>query len=133
MPVGPSSEGAAARCRTSSDVASDAQEGRPPWKGSLAASARLPRGARAARMENHHQLPRQFEDWFNRVGLKIEDFVIRIGRKAHRMKPNGLHVGKGEANWNGAWEAFVRRVPDATKRQILNQLARMRGIFGLGG
>jgi hypothetical protein len=84
-------------------------------------------------MENHHQLPRQFEDWFNRVGLKIEDFVIRMARKAHRMKPNGLHVGQGEANWNGAWQAFRDRFPAATKRQVLNQLARMRKAFGLDG
>jgi hypothetical protein len=83
------------------------------------------------KLEDHHQLPKEFIDLFKSKGLEIEDYVIKIDRAAHRLKPDGLHTGKGVQNWNGAWRAFFDEYPDASKEQMLEQLAKMRKDFGL--
>ncbi|MBL0155547.1 MAG: DUF2380 domain-containing protein [Bryobacterales bacterium] len=79
----------------------------------------------------HHLLPRQFARFFSRAGLNVEDYTLVMGTAAHRLRPGGLHTGKGEANWNGAWRAYFARSPDAGREQILEHLTKMRKDFGL--
>ena len=83
-------------------------------------------------IDRHHQLPSQFIKNFERAGIKnIDDYIIQIDKAAHRLKPNGLHTGKGAENWNGAWKEFFGNSPNASKQQILDQLSKMRKDFGL--
>jgi hypothetical protein len=79
--------------------------------------------------ENHHQLPTQFKDKFERVGLKTKDYVIKLNKNDHRLKPNGLHTGS--ENWNKQWGQFFENNQNPTKQEILEQLSKMRKAFGL--
>ena len=81
--------------------------------------------------ERHHQLPRAFKSQFEKAGLNIEEYAIDLSKDAHRLKPKGLHTGKGTDNWNGAWKQFFGLNPNANKAQILGQLSKMRKLFGL--
>lgn len=88
------------------------------------------RAARAAAfVERHHLLPREFADNFAKVGLDIEKFVIKLPQDAHRLKPGGLHTG--EANWNAMWAQFFREHPNYTRQDVLDQLDKMKKLFGL--
>jgi hypothetical protein len=82
-------------------------------------------------IEGHHQLPKQFRDQFRKVGLNIEDYVIDLDKAAHRLKPGGLHTGRGAENWNGAWRDFFRNNPNPSRQDIVKQLTSMRQSFGL--
>jgi RHS repeat-associated protein len=84
-----------------------------------------------SRFEAHHQLPKEFRNQFAKARLDIEDYVIDLEKAAHRLKPGGLHTGAGAGNWNGAWREFFKRNPNASKQEILDQLAKMRKDFGL--
>ena len=79
--------------------------------------------------EQHHQLPRQYEEQFKNAGLEIEDYVIQIDKADHRLKPDGLHTG--QENWNKQWGDFFRANPNANQADILNQLDIMQATFGL--
>jgi hypothetical protein len=74
-------------------------------------------------------LPKEFSREFARVGLDIEKYVIQIERGAHRLKPGGLHTG--QESWNAMWREFFKEYPNATREQILEQLAKMKKLFGL--
>jgi hypothetical protein len=83
-----------------------------------------------SKIERHHQLPRQFDEEFDSVGLDIEDHVIDLPKDKHRLKPEGLHTGKD--NWNKQWVDFFKKLRgDFTKEDILAQLEKMRKHFGL--
>ena len=51
-------------------------------------------------LERHHELPKKFIKYFMDCGLNIEEFVIIMRVADHRLKPDGLHTGKGRG---GAW------------------------------
>ena len=80
-------------------------------------------------IEKHHLLPRQFKKDFQRAGLNIEDFVIRIPKGAHRVRPAGLHTGRD--NWNAQWRGFFDGTPNPSPQDILGELKRMKREFGL--
>jgi Predicted lipoprotein of unknown function (DUF2380) len=65
------------------------------------------------------------------AGSDIEKYTIDLDKAAHRLKPGGLHTGKGAENWNGAWKEFFDGNPNASKQQILEKLAEMRKQYGL--
>jgi predicted lipoprotein DUF2380 len=81
-------------------------------------------------IEDHHELPRQFRDKFERAGLDIEKYTKEVPRDAHRLKPGGIHA-RGSEGWNQEWGRFFEKFPNATKQQILKQLDKMRSDFGL--
>jgi hypothetical protein len=80
----------------------------------------------------HHLLPQagRFSQYFKRAGLDIEDFKIPLDKARHRLNPGGVHTKSG-GNWNGVWDDFFKGNPNATRQEILDQLARMRRDFGI--
>ncbi len=82
-------------------------------------------------VELHHLLPKQFVEFFQRVGLDIEKFKIPLSTDLHRLLPDGIHTGPYAQSWNGVWETFKNQFPNATAGEILEQLARMRQAFGI--
>ena len=81
--------------------------------------------------EMHHLLPQAkgLKEFFTRAGLDIEKFKIPLDTATHRLKPNGVHTGT--ENWNKIWNEFIEANPNATKQEILDQLAKMRQEFGI--
>lgn len=88
-------------------------------------------GKLVKKLEDHHQLPKQFAKQFKKVGLDIKNYIIKMDKDAHRLKPDGLHTGKGVENWNGAWREFFDKNENPSREAILDQLAKMRKDFGL--
>ena len=82
---------------------------------------------RTAAKELHHLLPRQFESFFKKVNLDIEDYKISLDKADHRLKPDGLHTGSD--SWNKQWKTFFEETVDATKEQILKKLDDMKKTF----
>jgi RHS repeat-associated protein len=91
-------------------------------------------GAKSARAatEMHHLLPQavRFRKFFERAGLNIEDFRIPLDAAKHRLNPGGVHTNSG-GNWNRVWDDFFKGNPNATRQEILDQLASMRRDFGI--
>ena len=77
--------------------------------------------------EIHHMLPRQFDTFFKRVGLDIENYTISMPKADHRLKPDGVHTGTD--NWNSQWKDFFDNTVNATKEQILTKLDDMKKFF----
>lgn len=84
------------------------------------------------KIELHHLLPkaREFKKFFKGAGLDVEKFKIPLDKAIHRLKPSGLHTNAG-GNWNKVWREFMKANPNATKKQILNQLNNMKKQSGL--
>ncbi len=81
-------------------------------------------------MEEHHLLPRQFRDFFEKAGLNIDDFKLALDARKHRLRPNGVHTSSA-GDWNGVWEDFFENNANATSEEILKQLEKMKVDFGL--
>ena len=83
--------------------------------------------------ELHHLLPRskKLKTFFENAGLNVEDFKIALDKAKHRLKPNGIHTGNFEDSWNGVWTTYFKNAPNASKSEILEQLAKMRDAFGI--
>ena len=84
-------------------------------------------------IEEHHLLPKDFRELFEKVGLNIEDYKIPLDKLTHRLKlkgdPYGLHTGP--ENWNKQWKIFFDKYPSFTKQQVLQQLKKMRKAEGI--
>ena len=87
--------------------------------------------ASLVKVEVHHELPQQFEEFFRSRGLDIEDYTREMGVGPHRLKSeNGLHA-RGSDGWNQEWGRWIKNNPSATKNQILQHLDQMRKDFGV--
>ena len=85
----------------------------------------------AGEIHQHHLLPqaKTLRPYFEKAGLNIEEFKIPLSKERHILKPDGVHTGPN--NWNKQWRDFFKTYPDATKAEILEQLTKMRGSFGI--
>jgi hypothetical protein len=64
-------------------------------------------------LERHHLLVKRFAQYFMDCGLDVESFVIIMRAADHRLKPDGLHTGKGRGgDWNSEWKEFIDQWPD---------------------
>jgi RHS repeat-associated protein len=82
-------------------------------------------------IEGHHLLPLQFEDRFRKVGLDPGKFRIPLPKDVHRLKPGGIHAGPREDSWNGCWKKFFEQNRNPSLQDVLDQLSKMRGEFGI--
>ncbi len=89
-----------------------------------------PIGTVPSPMEDHHLLPRQYEDYFSSKGLDIEDYTTEMSKADHRLKPDGVHA-QGSEGWNQKRGEWIRNNPGASKEQVLQQLAKMKTDFGI--
>jgi RHS repeat-associated protein len=81
-------------------------------------------------IETHHMLPQNetMKSFFEKRGLDVEDFTKDMTAAEHRLRPNGLHT-KGGGDWNGVWEDWIGKNPNATRAQVLRQLEKMKKDF----
>jgi hypothetical protein len=88
-------------------------------------------------LERHHQLPKEFINYFVDCGLNIEDFVIIITAAIHRLKSSkGLHTGEGRGgDWNTEWRQFIKENPltytPEDKKRVEKKLKEMKKKYGL--
>ena len=87
-------------------------------------------------LEGHHALPRKFVNYFLDCGLKIDEFIMIMRAADHRLKPDGLHTGKGlGGDWNREWDEFIDRYPADNspehQERIRNKLGEMVKKYGI--
>ncbi len=87
-------------------------------------------------LEGHHSLPRKFVNYFLDCGLRIDDFIMIMRLADHRLKPDGLHTGKGRGgDWIREWDEFIDKYPadDSPEHQerIKNRLDEMVKQYGI--
>jgi hypothetical protein len=87
-------------------------------------------------LEGHHGLPKDFIKYFLDCGINIEEFVIIMRVADHRLKPKGVHTGKGRGgDWNREWEDFIEQHPPENSKerqsQISDKLKEMIEKYGI--
>lgn len=53
----------------------------------------------------------------------------------HRYKDgNGIHTNNSPLgkDWNAVWKEYIKKNPDATRMEVLEQLAEMEQTAGIG-
>lgn len=73
----------------------------------------------------HHIFPQQFRPDFERMGINIDDFTVRI--------PKQLHQTIHSSGWNNKWQTYLKANPDSTKAQLLSKVENMLGELGITG
>ena len=81
------------------------------------------------KLEKHHLLPLQFEPYFSKAGLSVEDYTVGLPKDLHRLKPGGLHTGPD--NWNKQWDMFRRQFENPSGKQVEQHLNWMMKRYGL--
>ncbi len=87
-------------------------------------------------LERHHGLPREFVRYFLHSGLKIEDFLSIMRAADHRLKPDGVHTGKGRGgDWNSEWNEFIEDNPPENSKahqdRVKQKLEQMKKKYGI--
>jgi hypothetical protein len=84
-------------------------------------------------LHDHHLLPVQFKDFFAARGINIDDHTITVSRGVHLRGIHGKAWGYSPGLWNKKWEEWIKANPNATQKDIYQQLGRMMDEFGLTG
>lgn len=83
-------------------------------------------------LEEHHGLPKAFVDYFQKAGLRIEDYIIILTAAQHRLKPGGVHTGKGRGgDWNTEWDEFRKANREPNAKKIEDKLEEMKPRYGI--
>jgi hypothetical protein len=83
-------------------------------------------------LEEHHGLPKAFVDYFQKAGLNVEDYVIILTAAQHRLKPKGVHTGKGRGgDWNTEWDEFRKANREPNRDDIERHLDKMKDKYGI--
>ena len=77
----------------------------------------------------NHLLPREFRQWFKRIGINIDHYMVSIPLPLHEA----IHDGIGGWLWNAAWREWIKNNPNATPQDVFKQVAVMIHQFGLDG
>ncbi|WP_444897809.1 polymorphic toxin-type HINT domain-containing protein [Microbulbifer sp. SSSA005] len=84
-----------------------------------------------AKVMDHHLLPRQFNKFFKDRGIDIDLHTVTLGEKTHLKGVHGRGLGKMPGGWNKRWQEFIDKNPNATTKEVYQQLGRMMDDFGL--
>jgi hypothetical protein len=85
---------------------------------------RVPRLA-APEMHDHHLMPRQFKGFFSRRGIDIDAHTVSLGEKSHLIGVHGKGLGSMPGGWNREWAKWIAENPNATPKDIYQQLGIM--------
>ena len=112
------------------ETASDCGPTRYDPRGILLTGPQVAGAIDPSSIETHHMLPQNetMKSFFEKRGLDVEDFTKDMTAAEHRLKPNGLHTKDG-GDWNGVWENWMGKNPNATRAQVLRQLQKMKKDF----
>jgi uncharacterized lipoprotein (TIGR02269 family) len=82
--------------------------------------------------EKHHIFPQQerLARWFDRQGIDIHAFTIRVPRSFHQWLHSG---GPDGGQWNEAWRQFQDDNPRATAAQMWAFAGELMSRFGVNG
>ena len=76
-------------------------------------------------IDQHHIFPQQFRPDFERIGVNIDDYTLRI--------PKQLHQTIHSSGYNTQWQSCLQANHNVTKTQLISQAENMLGGLGLTG
>jgi hypothetical protein len=84
-------------------------------------------------MMDHHLMPRQYKEFFNKQGINIDDHTVSLGELSHLRGVHGNGLGNMPGKWNQQWGNWIEANPNATAANIYQQLGTMMDRYGLSG
>ncbi|MBN1238865.1 MAG: DUF2380 domain-containing protein [Gammaproteobacteria bacterium] len=84
-------------------------------------------------LHDHHLLPQQFRRFFSSRGINIDEHAVTLSEAVHLRGVHGSGIGNMPGRWNQQWAQWIEANPNATAKDIYQQLGRMMDDFGLGG
>jgi hypothetical protein len=82
-------------------------------------------------LQDHHIFPRQFEGFFAKVGIDIDDYTVTLGQTSHLQGIHGNGLGDMPGAWNSQWASFIQQNPGATATQVYQQAGQMMDRYGI--
>jgi len=79
----------------------------------------------APKMHDHHLMPRQFKDFFSKRGIDVDAHTVSLGEKSHLVGVHGKGLGNMPGGWNREWVKWISENPNATTKDIYQQLGTM--------
>ncbi|ANH69755.1 RHS repeat-associated core domain-containing protein [Mitsuaria sp. 7] len=89
--------------------------------------------AAPAALHDHHLMPRQFKSFFSARGIDIDMHTVTLGNISHQKGIHGLGLGNMPGRWNQQWGEWIGKNPNATAKDIYQQLGSMMDRFNLNG
>jgi hypothetical protein len=90
--------------------------------------------AYSGKLADHHVMPRQFENFFKKAGINIDNYTVTLDHNITHLK--GVHgagnMGQMPGRWNQIWSEWIGANPKATAKEIFQQAGKMMDDFGLG-
>jgi Predicted lipoprotein of unknown function (DUF2380) len=74
-------------------------------------------------LEDHHNFPKQYEDYFKHAGIDPEDYKMFVEMNDHRLRPNGLHTLRHM--WNPRWKEYKDKYDNPKPEELLEHLSKM--------
>lgn len=84
-------------------------------------------------MMNHHLFPQQFRKFFEKTGVNIDKFTVRISEITHLKGVHGRGVADLPGGWNTRWQQFIETNPNATAKDVFQFGGSLVDEFGLSG
>lgn len=92
----------------------------------------------APKFQKHHIMPQKHRAWFERKGINIDDFSVKLESKEHLSGVHGKggFVGSGNVKypkekWNDLWDDYIDKNPGATPKEIYQHAGKLMDQFGL--
>ncbi len=85
----------------------------------------------AGKAAEHHLLPRQFAKFFAQRGIDIHKYTVTLPRATHLKGLHGKGLGDLPGGWNQRWADFIKNNPNATAKDVYQQVGRMMDEFHL--
>lgn len=76
-------------------------------------------------IDQHHIFPQQFRPDFERMGVDIDNYTLRI--------PKQLHQNIHNNGYNNQWYTYLQANPSATQNELIRQAGNILGGLGLTG
>jgi hypothetical protein len=82
-------------------------------------------------MMDHPLMPRQFKDFFAKRGIDIDAHTVSLGDVSHLKGVHGHGLGNMPGKWNQQWGDWISKNPNATAKDIYQQLGSMMDRYHL--
>lgn len=76
-------------------------------------------------------MPRQFKKYFQDRGIDIDQHTVTLGEKTHLKGVHGKGLGNMPGSWKKTWQQFIDNNPNASTKDVYQQLGKMMDEFGL--
>jgi hypothetical protein len=86
---------------------------------------------KSPRMMDHHLFPRQFKEFFSSRGINIDAHTVSLGDVSHLKGVHGNGLGDMPGKWNPQWAQWIEANPNATAKDVYQQLGIMMDRYHL--